>query len=1211
MSDSRILIVEQEAEVSGKIEESLTAMGYEVAGKAANGQEALRLAREQRPALVLVDMHLDGDGDTFGTAKDILRHFHAPVVFLATRAQDLPPEQNELDKSWSFLIKPFKDWELKAAIEIALHKHKSEEELRRMSRLYSVLSQVNQAVLRTEGREELFQTVCRIVVECGGMDLARIGRIDAQRATIEVAASFGDKSHIPGEARPATQGSIEDRCTLWEEMNSGNPFVCNKCVKDNCPYWHAQTPERLVFESRAFFPLRFQGEIFGVLNICTAEPNFFRIKEIELLEEVAEDISFALDKMEGDARRKLTEKSLIESEEQLRLFIEHVPASLAMFDTELRYLNVSRRWLADYNLGERNVIGLSLYEVFPEIPDNWKTFYRFALSGEVIRVEDDRFERADGSVQRLTWEVRPWRKSGGEIGGIVIFSEDITERKRADQLLRESEERYRLAMEATSDGIWDWDLVTGHVYYNPAYFRMLGYQPGELADHAVTWTERIHPDDRQRVLGVNQACIRGDLAAFSVEFRMRTKDGSWRWILGRGRVVRRDVDGIALQMVGTHLDITGQKQKEKELEQLYRQNQRILNTAGEGILGLDSQGLTTFANPAALKILGYEATEFIGASLHQLIHHHKPDNSFYPKAECPVLSTLAAGVTVHISDEVLWKKDGTGFPASYSVTPIVEEGKIIGAVFTFRDITLRRKALDALRESEEQFKTMFEMASIGITQTDPKTRRWVRVNQKMCEITGYTCEELLGKNTTELTHPEDLEQDKDEFHNLIEGKTKFIHLEKRYIRKDGRTIWVSINGALIRDASGEPVRTVSTVEDITERKRLEKEQAVVETQLRQAQKLEALGTLAGGVAHDFNNILSIIIGYAELAKMDAQPDSRLWKKLQQILDAGARAKELVTQILAFSRRSEHQKLPIQLSIIIKESMKMLRPSLPSTIEIKTDLESKSAVLADPTQMHQVLMNLCTNAAHAMRERGGILVVGLRDRTLTEEDIQATDSLKPGVYVQLSVKDSGQGIDPKIIDLIFDPFFTTKGLGEGTGLGLSVVHGIVKSHGGSIKVKSTVGEGAVFTVLIPVMQSADQEKKEKIAQTFSAGNERILVVDDEPALAEMVEMMLEKLGYEAVSCTSGMEALKIFTNQSEDKSFDLVVTDMTMPRLTGEDLTREISKLRPEVPVILMTGFSEKIDAERAKSMGIKGFLLKPVILTELAAMIRKIIDKAN
>jgi PAS domain S-box-containing protein len=1211
MNESRILLVENEAAVCTTIEERLAAVGYEVAGKASNGQQALDLARELRPDLVLIDIGLAGDGDGVSTAKEILRRFHSPVVFFATCSEDLTLEQNKLEEFDGCLIEPFEDRELKSTIEIALHKHKSEEELRRMSRFYNVLSQANQAVLRTGEREKLLQTICRIVVECGAMDLAWVGCLNPETATIKPVASFGEKSHILGEAQLEPQGSLENGCTLGGAMTSGTTFVCNNCGKDNCPYGHAHSPEWFVFESCAFFPLWFQGKIFGALNICTAEPDFFRQREIELLEKVAEDVSFALDKIEGDARRKLAEKSLAESEERLRLFIEHAPASLAMFDSRMRYLSVSRRWLKDYNLGERNVIGLSHYEVFPEIGENLKQIHNRALSGEVIRAEDDLLERADGSLQWLTWEVRPWRESSGAIGGIVIFSEDITERRRADELLRESEDRYKLAMEAASDGIWDWNLVTGDVYYSPAYFRMLGYQPGELPGHAVTWSSLIHPDDRQRVLAVNQDCIKGDVPAFSVEFRMRSKEGDWRWILGRGRVVRRDGDGLALQMVGTHVDITGQKQKEKELEQLYRQNQRILNTAGEGIVGLDSRGRITFANPAALKILGYRANEFIGASLHQLIHHHKSDGSPYPEAECPALSTLVVGATVHVSDKILWKKDGTSFPASYSATPIVEEGKIIGAVVTFRDITIRQKALDALRESVEQFKTMFEMASIGITQTDPKTRRWVRVNQKMCEITGYTCEELLEKSATDLTHPEDREQDKDEFRNLIEGKTRFIHLEKRYIRKDGETIWVNINGALIRDASGEPVRTVATIEDITERKRLKKEQALVETQLRQAQKLEALGTLAGGVAHDFNNILSIIIGYAELAKMDTQPDSRLWKKLQQILDAGGRAKELVTQILAFSRRSEYQKLPIQLPIIIKESMKMLRPSLPSTIEIKTELESKSAVLADPTQMHQVLMNLCTNAAHAMRDKGGMLEVALSDTTLTRENIQPPDSLKPGVYVQLKVKDSGHGIDPKIIDLIFDPFFTTKGLGEGTGLGLSVVHGIVKSHGGTIKVESTVGEGTVFTVLIPAMQAADEEKKEKIAPAISLGRERILVVDDEPALAEMVQMMLERLGYDAVSCTSGMEALKIFANQSGDKSFDLVVTDMTMPRITGEDLTREISKLRPEVPIILMTGFSEKIDAEKAKSLGIKGFLLKPVILTELSSMIRKIIDKAN
>ncbi len=1088
MIQPRILVVEDEAGVDTHLEQRLTALGYQVTGTASSVEQAIAMVRDRRPDLVLLAIRFDGDTDAIGAGEQIRNRFHVPAIFLGAFCEGSTPEQAKGAECQGFPQKPFDDRELKSAIEIALYKYRTDEELLRMGRLYNVLSQVSQAVVCAESREELLDTVCRLVVENGAVDLAWIGRPQPGQSHMHPVASFGKRSQFLADVEYGGGITIHEQ----QEGLGGWPVfegvttIGNDCVKTPGPCPLGQSFDSYGFQSCASFPLWFKGNVFGALNICVETPGFFREKEIKLLEEVAAAISFALDKIEGDIRRK---------------------------DTE--------------------------------------------------------------------------------------------------ELLRESEERYRLAMEATNDGLWDWDLLTGDVYFSPAYFRMLGYEPGQFPGKAGTWIDLIHPEDREHVLAVNEACIRNRLPAFSVEFRMRSSEGDWRWILGRGKAVRRDADGLALQMIGTHVDITEQKHKEKELEQLYRQNERILNAAGEGIVVLDQSGRTTFANPAAIEMLGYEPGELTGACFHDLVHHHKSDGSPGLLEECPTYSTLENGRTVCLPDEIFWRKDGAAFPASYSATPIIEDGVILGAVVTFRDITLRKKALDALRESEEEFKTMFEMASIGITQTDPNTRRWVRVNPKMCEITGYSCEELLQKHVYELTHPDDLDHDKEEFENLISGKSEVIHVEKRYIRKNGETIWLNINGTLIRDAAGRPIRTVATIEDITERKRMEREQALVMAQLQQAQKLEALGTLAGGVAHDFNNILSIIIGYAELATMDTEAGSRIAKKLQQILNAGSRAKELVTQILAFSRRSEHQKISLQLHLIIKEAMKMLRPSLPSTIEIKTEVSSTSAVLADPTQMHQVLMNLCTNAAHAMRDKGGVLEVGLHDIVVATGDIPTSNGLQPGRYVELSVKDSGHGIDQGIIDFIFDPFFTTKKMGEGTGLGLSVVHGILKSHGGTIAVRSVPGKETVFSVLIPAIETADELKEAEIAVPFSRGNERILVVDDEPALAEMTRTMLSTLGYEAISCTSGLEALEILKNEQAGMSFDLVLTDMTMPRLTGEELIHELSSLRPEIPVILMTGFSEKIDAEKAKALGIKGFLLKPVNLKELAAMIRKVVEEAN
>lgn len=1520
MKAPRILVVEDEFIVSMEIKERLGTMGYETVGSAASGELALELAALHMPDLVLMDIRLQGDMDGIAAAEKIHKAFNIPIIFLTAYSEDATLSRAKLAEPFGYILKPFDDRELKTAIEIALYKHRTENEMRRLNRLYDVLSLVNQAVVRATVREELLPAVCRLMVERGVMDLAWIGCVDDQSSPMRSVACSGVHTDIVREAKFFPDSSGEGQGFPGRLLREGKPFICNECGKERCPYSQGQTFEKAGFQSCASFPLWFQGEVFGALNICMAEPGFFREKEIELLQEVAFDVSFALDKIEGDARRKFAEKSLAESEERLRLFIEHAPVALAMFDREMRYLSVSRRWLSGYNLDGRDLLGLSHYEVFPKIPEHWRQIHRRALAGEVVRAEEDSFTRAKGWLQWLRWEARPWRRANGEIGGIVIFSEDITERKASEKRLRESEERYRLAMDATTDGLWEWDLTADTVYYSPNYFRMLGYEPGEFGATPGVWLNLIHPEDRERALGVNEACIRNESQAFSVEFRMRARDGSWRWILGRGKAIGRGADGRALHMIGTHVDITGQKLREKELEQLHRQNERILNAAGEGIVGLDEKGRITFVNPAALEILGYEQGEVTGANLHELIHHHKADGAPYPAKECPTCSTLIAGSPVRVRDEVLWKKDGTNFPSAFSAMPIIEEDKICGAVVTFRDITLRKRVMDALRkseakyrnifenavegifqttlegrfisvnpafaricgfstpeemiasisdigtqlyvhpedraelmallatdgiagnvetqfrrtdgrtlwvsinvkavrdkngkllhlegtvediterkgherereltveflrlmqeakdkrdmtaasiaffrdrldceavgirlnegedfpyfetsgyspefiraesklctrreagspvldcmcgnvlsgrvdpsepfftrygsfwtnniaelpgyamdqeyrrgrcvaegylsvaliplyagtertgllqlndrrkerfssgdialceqlagylavalakfdseerlrDSEEHFKTMFEMASIGIVEIDPGTGLYTRVNQRMCDISGYSSTELLEMHIPQLTHPDDRERDKEQFQNLVTGKSEVYRLEKRYVRKDGGAVWVNVNGALIRDASGQPMRAVATIEDITERKRLEEEQAIVEAQLRQAQKLEALGTLAGGVAHDFNNILGIIMGYTELSKMETNEDSPLGKKLQNVLNASTRAKELVKQILAFSRRSEHRMFLLQFDLIVKEAMKMLRPSLPSTIVIKTEVVSKSAVFADPTQMHQVLMNLCTNAAHSMREKGGVLEVGLRDKVLKEEDIRPSDGLHPGRFVELTVTDTGHGIDPGIIDLIFDPFFTTKELGEGTGLGLSVVHGIVKNHEGTIKVESEVGKGTTFRVYLPAREAGDERKSEEFDGALPRGKERILVVDDEPLLADMVRMLLARLGYDAVARTSGADALETFRHQPEGKSFDLVITDMTMPHLTGKDIARELSTLGAEVPVILMTGFSEKMDAEKAQLLGMRGFLMKPVGLKDLAEQVRRVLD---
>jgi nitrogen-specific signal transduction histidine kinase len=405
----------------------------------------------------------------------------------------------------------------------------------------------------------------------------------------------------------------------------------------------------------------------------------------------------------------------------------------------------------------------------------------------------------------------------------------------------------------------------------------------------------------------------------------------------------------------------------------------------------------------------------------------------------------------------------------------------------------------------------------------------------------------------------------------------------------------------VLDESGKIINYISIRRDVTVEAMLEKE-------LRQAQKMESIGTLAGGIAHDFNNILAAIMGYTEMARTRIAEDDPLRRNLDQVFKAGLRAKDLVRQILTFSRQAEQERKPLQICTIVNEALKLLRSSLPSTIEIKfkNDLgPAGGIVMADPTQIHQVLLNLCTNAAHAMRAKGGTLSVELseiEDASL----LTGQPDLMLGTYVCLRVSDTGHGMETSTMERIFDPYFTTKGLGEGTGLGLSVVQGIVKSHGGTINVKSTQGKGTCFCVLLPAIEQETAPEVEQ-APPLLLGKERILFVDDEQALADLGKEILETLGYNVTIKTRSREALEAF--RADPNAFDLVITDMTMPELTGRDLARELMAIRSSIPVILCTGFSDQINAEQAENNGICGFLMKPYAISAIARTIREALER--
>ncbi len=685
----------------------------------------------------------------------------------------------------------------------------------------------------------------------------------------------------------------------------------------------------------------------------------------------------------------------------------------------------------------------------------------------------------------------------------------------------------------------------------------------------------------------------------------------------------------------TYLSIK-RKQAEADLRDSEERFSRLANATWEGII-IHKDGIIFDVNESALKMFGYSAEEVIGKSVIDFLA---------PESTVPALQTLKEGAThnqLYLEVNVL-RKDKTILTAEALGRPISYK-KIDARVIAIRDITERKQMemelLNARNELEQRVvERTTELAKVNETlmmeireriKSEQRYRIvadntydwefWLNPKYDVVIYTSPSCERITGylphefqqnpKLMLEITHPDDLHMFKE--HYFEEYKKDFSslrELEFRIIHKDGSVRWIGHVCGPVFDNNGAYAGIRGSNRDISDHKRAEEENLLLERRLQQSQKMEAIGTLAGGIAHDFNNILGAISGFTGLALEHVPADGKAKIYLKRVLVSTRRAVDLVSQILTFSHKTETKLQPLRLKPIIEEVVKLVRAATPATIDIRQNIKAEpDLVMADVTYIHQVVMNLCMNANHAMRKNGGVLSVNLTNESIVEGDLNHT-GINPGHYLKLKISDTGEGIEPGVVDKIFEPFFTTKKQGEGTGLGLAVVHGIVKSLGGEIKVESRPGQVTSFEIWFPLLADSLLESFPEEEDTISIkGSGKILFIDDEEDLVEMTRLMLEGLGYEVTATQSSAEALELF--RTNPNRFDLVITDQTMPEMTGMALAQEIMGIKPGIPIILCTGFGGSLNAEEVKNAGIRDYFIKPLVRRNIAESIHNILKNSR